>query len=284
MKSLIFIFLLFVAAFGRENPRVIALDWTCAEILEFLGYQTLAVGEKKSYEIWTGEQGDKTLDLGLRNQPNLEMIIQLKPDLVILPELFSHYKKTISNYAKTEIIDVYKSGNLEQNLNEAVLKIGKILGDEQNAKAKLAKNEEFFAQKRAKFTEFDSQILVVQFSNEAHLRIYGQNSLYGLVLDKLGLKNAAPQNLTYNLWGIANAPISALFGVSESTKLIIIEPNRVDIDLQIKTNGIYKNIKILQNRAQIRPVWSAGAVLSMQKFANLLSEILLNENSKSDKK
>ncbi|MDA3049358.1 ABC transporter substrate-binding protein [Campylobacter sp. JMF_02 ED1] len=286
MRAIIFLFLIFGAVFGDTKPRIIALDWSVAEILEFLEVEPIAMAEKQSFMLWGGGLGSgaNTLDLGLRNQPSLEMIIALKPDFVLLPSFFAGHEKTISKYAKTRIIDVYKDGNLEDNLNAAVLEVAKILDCEERAKILLAKNNEFFEKKKKELENFATPVLVVQFIDAAHIRIYGANSLYGVVLSKLGVQNLAPSNLSYNLWGIASAHVSALYEVVQGAKLVIIEPNRVDINSQIASNGIYKNLQILQNRAQIEAVWSAGAWLSMQKFANLLSEILKNEANLANSK
>lgn len=67
--------------------RVVVLEWTYAEHVLALGLQPVGVADIKTMNQWVN-LGDHALspdatDVGLRWEPNLEVIAQLEPDLII---------------------------------------------------------------------------------------------------------------------------------------------------------------------------------------------------------
>lgn len=93
------------------SPKIVAVDWTAAEILRSIGYDVAAIGDKRNYEIWVKEPSvENAVDLGLRMQPNLEALIKLKPDFIIIPSFFEFNKNALAQYARVEVIDAYKEG------------------------------------------------------------------------------------------------------------------------------------------------------------------------------
>lgn len=90
----------------REQPqtsnqtatRVIALEWVYAENLLALGIQPVGVADIQGYKQYVNVQPSLTesvVDVGTRQEPNLEAIAQLKPDLILGVEL---RHKTILRY------------------------------------------------------------------------------------------------------------------------------------------------------------------------------------------
>ncbi|MBE2984997.1 ABC transporter substrate-binding protein [Campylobacter sp. RM9344] len=278
MKFLVLLALLFGVL--HAQIKVVSTDWTAAEILKFIGYEPSAVGDKNSYKIWVGEPdlGEDVVDLGLRMQPNIERLIKLDPDIVIVPSFFSFnitaLAKHLSN-TKIIVIDAYKSGNLEENLKEATLEISKLVNKENEAKNLLDGNDKFFNSLSAKVTNLkDDTFAVIQFIDSKRVRIYGTNSIYGITLSKLGLKNALSNEFETNLWDIATIPVTSLFKLPKNTKAIIIKPNPINLKEQIKFNSLFASLDMFKDYVELEPVWGAGAYLSMQKFAKALISLL----------
>ena len=72
--------------------RVVVLEWTYAEDLLALGIQPVGVADVAGYEAWVNvepELGDDVVDVGTRQEPSLESIAALEPDLII-GVLFRH--------------------------------------------------------------------------------------------------------------------------------------------------------------------------------------------------
>ncbi|HAB72972.1 MAG TPA: Fe(3+)-hydroxamate ABC transporter substrate-binding protein FhuD, partial [Pantoea sp.] len=68
-----------------EQQRIIALEWLPTELLLALGVAPLAVADTRNYNIWVGEPPlpPQTVDVGLRTEPNLELMTQLHPSLIL---------------------------------------------------------------------------------------------------------------------------------------------------------------------------------------------------------
>lgn len=272
MRKFLFLLLLCLVSFASEK-RVVAVDWTAAEILSFLEYKIAAIGDKRNYKIWVKEPNldEEVIDLGLRMKPNLENLIKLKADVIIIPSFFEFNKNTLVQYANIAVIDAYKEGDLYENLIKATNKIAKIIDKESKAKELIEQHEKFFEKLLNEFIKFgDRPFAVVQFVDNKRVRIYGKNSIYGVSLEKLGLKNAIGDEFDFNLWGIATIPITSLFSIPKNTRLVVIEPNPVDIEREIKFNGIYRALGFFNDYIKIKPVWSAGGFISMQRFATIL--------------
>lgn len=267
---ILLIFLVTIQMIVADFKKVVAIDWTAAEILGSLGYEIAAIGDKRNYKIWVKEPelSENVVDLGLRMQPNLESLIKIKPDITIIPSFFKFHQNTLSQYSNVAVIDAYKDGNLYENLINATKEIAQLIGREKEAANLISRNEEIFKILKDKVKFFTSApIAVVQFIDSKRLRIYGKNSIYGISLEKLGLINAIKDEFATNLWGIATIPLTALFHLPNNTRIVIIKPNPINIKHELKFNSIYRELKLFENRIELDPVWSAGAIASMQKFA-----------------
>jgi len=108
--------------------------------------------------------------------------------------------------------------------------------------------EKFWKNWRAELARFSNEpIATIQFIDSKRLRIYGENSIYGVSLKKMGLKNAAPKEFTFNLWGIATVPITSLFKLPKNSRLVIVEPNPLDVKRELKFNGLFRALGFFEN-------------------------------------
>ena len=82
-------------------PRIATVDWTIAETLLALGVTPLAMGDVNSYRAWVGEPRlpAEVIDIGLRAQPNRELLAELKPDLILISPLAAPLAPTLSRIA-----------------------------------------------------------------------------------------------------------------------------------------------------------------------------------------
>ena len=99
------ILLLATAAPAQPNPqpalsapRIVTLDWTIAETLMGMGVAPQAVAQLSAYHDWVAEPAlpDTVVDLGLRTQPNLELLADLQPDLILISPMFSNLAPLLS--------------------------------------------------------------------------------------------------------------------------------------------------------------------------------------------
>ncbi len=64
-----------------DPQRVVALEWLPAELLLALGVTPYGVADIPNYRLWVNEPAlpDSVIDVGLRTEPNLELLTQMKP-------------------------------------------------------------------------------------------------------------------------------------------------------------------------------------------------------------
>lgn len=144
MKKIIILFLILLDLTQSKELKIISLDWAIAETMMMLNYQPLAVGDKRIYNVWVKEPvlPNEIKDVGLRVQPNIEYIINLKPDLIITSSLFSIDNYILKN--ETKVIDFYQNKkDVYSSINESVLQIGMILNKKQEA-LELIRNTKLF--------------------------------------------------------------------------------------------------------------------------------------------
>lgn len=201
MKKIIILFLILLDLTQSKELKIISLDWAIAETMMMLNYQPLAVGDKRIYNVWVKEPvlPNEIKDVGLRVQPNIEYIINLKPDLIITSSLFSIDNYILKN--KTKVIDFYQNKkDVYSSINESVLQIGMILNKKQEA-LELIRNTKLFFKSFKNKLHYTKPIAIVQFIDRKYLRIYTKHSLFGAVLEQLGLNNAYDKDVN-NAWGL----------------------------------------------------------------------------------
>lgn len=70
----------------KPAQRVVVLEWTFTEDLVALGVQPVGNADNANYKVYVTPEAaldSSVVDVGTRNEPNLEAIAALKPDLII---------------------------------------------------------------------------------------------------------------------------------------------------------------------------------------------------------
>lgn len=70
----------------KPAKRVVALEWTYAEDVLAVGVQPVGVADIENYKKWVNIEpklDDQVADVGTRQEPSLESIAALEPDLII---------------------------------------------------------------------------------------------------------------------------------------------------------------------------------------------------------
>ncbi|MCZ4078179.1 ABC transporter substrate-binding protein [Rhodococcus sp. H36-A4] len=117
------------------NPqRVVALDNTSFETLKAFGIEPVALPKQimpdVGFEEWIGN--DLILDIGTHREPNLEVVSEAEPDLIIGGYRFEEYTDELSQIAPT--IDVSPTDeNYVDSLKSQTVALGKVFGKEDEA-------------------------------------------------------------------------------------------------------------------------------------------------------
>lgn len=263
-------------ATGAAVPRIATLDWTIAETLLALGVTPLAVGDVSAYRAWVGEPllPADVVDIGLRAQPNRELLAELKPDRILISPLAAPLAPTLSRIAPVQSIALYDpQTDLWQRLHEATLTIAALVNKTAEANVLLTDLNRDLEQMKQTLPAELPPLLVVQFIDERHVRVFGRHSLFEAVMQRLGLRNAW-QGET-NAWGFSVASLEQFLSIPEA-RLVVVDPIPVGVSERLQEPGLWQHLPLVQQAPVLHlpAVWSFGGVLAARRFATLLSEAL----------
>lgn len=268
----------------KSVPRIATVDWTIAETLLALGVTPLAVGDVGSYRAWVGEPllPAAVVDIGQRAQPNRELLAELKPDRILISPLAAPLAPTLSRIAPVQSIALYEpDADLWQRLHEATLTIAALVDKAAEAEQLLARLDQDLAQMRATLPEDLPPLLVVQFIDERHVRVFGRHSLFDAVMQRLGLCNGW-QGET-NAWGFAVASLEQLMALPQA-RLVVVDPIPVGVSERLLEPGLWQQLPQVRAAALLHlpAVWSFGGVLAARRFAVQLSFALQQDGQSGE--
>ncbi|MCY9836854.1 ABC transporter substrate-binding protein [Aeromonas media] len=257
-------------------PRIATVDWTIAETLLALGVTPLAMGDVESYRAWVGEPTlpVDVVDIGLRMQPNRELLAELKPDLILISPLMASLESTLSRIAPVQSIALYEpDADLWQRLREATLTIAALVGKTAEAERQLAVLDRDLARMKTSLPADLPPLLLVQFIDERHVRVFGRHSLFEAVMTRLGLRNAW-QGET-NAWGFSVVSLEQFLTLPEA-RLVVVDPVPVGVSERLQEPGLWQHLPLVKQGKVLHlpAVWSFGGILAARRFADLLNEAL----------
>ena len=260
-------------------PRIATVDWTIAETLLALGVTPLAVGDAGPYQAWVGEPRlpAGVVDIGLRTQPNRELLAELKPDRILISPLAAPLAPTLSRIAPVSTIALYDGQtDLWQRLHEVTLTLARMVGKTAEGERLLAGLDRDLASMQAGLPADLPPLLVVQFIDERHVRVFGRHSLFDAVMTRLGLRNGWQEQT--NDWGFSVVSIEQ-FMTLPTARLVVVDPIPIGVSERLHEPGLWRHLPLVRQAPVLHlpAVWSFGGVLSARRFAGLLSDALLQD-------
>ncbi|MBB6098898.1 iron complex transport system substrate-binding protein [Deinobacterium chartae] len=204
----------------KTPKRVVALEWVYTEDLLALGVQPVGVADIKGYESWVRipvKLGAGVKDVGGREQPSFEKIMELKPDLIVVPKFrATQTYGRLSAIAPTLAFDSYPTDGSSQyqQMRQTFTTLARVLGRAQQGRDVLARLDKRLAQGKAQLARAGRQnqsfVLTQAFTtdNQPTMRLFGKNALTSQVLEGLGLRNAWTQQT--DLYGFSTVSLEVL--------------------------------------------------------------------------
>ncbi|MCE9848642.1 ABC transporter substrate-binding protein [Aeromonas allosaccharophila] len=263
----------------KSVPRIATVDWTIAETLLALGVTPLAVGDAGPYQAWVGEPRLPTgvVDIGLRTQPNRELLAELKPDHILISPLAAPLAPTLSRIAPVSTIALYDGQtDLWLRLHEVTLTLARMVGKTAEGERLLAGLDRDLASMQARLPADLPPLLVVQFIDERHVRVFGRHSLFDAVMTRLGLRNCWQEQT--NDWGFSVVSIEQFMALP-TARLVVVDPIPVGVSERLQEPGLWQHLPLVRQASVLHlpAVWSFGGVLAARRFAGLLSDALLQD-------
>ncbi|ATF16328.1 ABC transporter substrate-binding protein [Brevibacillus sp. HB1.2] len=173
-----------------DPKRVVALEYSFVDGLWELGVTPVGIAQEKDKDV-EGLIGKKIeyTPVGTRQQPSLEVISSLQPDLIIGD--LNRHKDIYKDLQKIAPTIILKSRNstYQENLSSFAT-IGEALNKQKEAEQRLIKHKEIIAEFKKKIPAGDSRNVMLGVFRADSLSAHGSKSFDGELLEMIGIKNA----------------------------------------------------------------------------------------------
>lgn len=268
--------------------RIVALEWAYVEDLLALGIQPVGVADIAGYQKWVNVEptlAESVVAVGTRQEPSLEAILALEPDLIIGVQ-FRHEAiyDSLSAIAPTLLFNPYPGeGGPDQlsEMKETFKTIARAVGREDKAQEVLAGMEAHFAEAQATLEaagKVGSKFLLVQAftaQNAPQLRVFTDNAMAAQVLEQIGLENAWENE--FATYGFDTVGVEALLDVQDANFFYVVQQDDDVFAKALQDNPVWSGLEFVrENRTYSLGgnTWLFGGSLSAQLVADKVVEAL----------
>jgi ferric hydroxamate transport system substrate-binding protein len=265
------------AVAASPRPRIAALGWASAQTLLALGLVPLAVPEIERYGRLVVEPAipAQVSEIGLRSEPNLELLRQLAPDLIVIDPSLASARARLEQIAPVDIFTTLAPGRRPlATAQEATRRLAARLGLDATCESYLARFETALAGYRTQAAGYHGGPLYLiheLFRNRA--LVFGSTSLYQDVLDRFGLRNAWTE--PSSLYGHTVIGLEELAGVPDA-RLVLVNSRAADVERLLRTHPFLGTLPAIRasRLTVLSDVLFYGGVPAAERFARLLAERL----------
>ena len=262
-------------------------DWGNAATLTAMGYPPIATGDVRVWDRWVGtpKLPTSTVDVGIRYQPNAELIAQLPVDMVVDNFFYEHARNLYGNVPAESIVFAAKGETATwADYSQPTQKLGKLIGEPKLADDYIVKSHKDIdlaskrlQQRYPKVKKF----AVVQFADANNMRMYVANSLFQPALTQMQKELVVLGK--GNSYGFVPIRMGDLAQLEEDVCLLIIDPLSPITKAEIKDSLIWQRLSYGNNRClgELPPVWIYGGMSSLVGLANNLSMVELKGGAAS---
>ena len=273
-----------IAPVAQAAPkRVVALEWDGLESLRALGVKPVGGADLRGYRTYVslGLPGGVT-DVGTRQEPSLERIAKLKPDLIIVPGYRAGRNlKSLRKIAKVVETNPYPDGSHFSAMVRDFRKIAKAVGKPKGGEAVLRDMSSTFSDMRRRLSRANRDGVRVTIAtpggtaSSPALRLFTSNSAAAEVVRRLGLRSAWTGST--QRYGFTTTGVEALRKV-QSGWLAFVYPSPFASQIKRFTaQNAYKRLDMVKKK-RVRKLqgntWLFGGPLSAKVFAQRLTAAL----------
>ena len=268
--------------------RIVALEWTYAEDLLALGVQPVGVADIAGMNKWVEMKefslSPDVVDVGTRQEPNLEKISQLNPDLIITAKnRAQNTYDDLSVIAPTVVFDTYRAEGESLNhlaeMEQTLMTIADIVNRRDAGNATVERMNNSFDRAAQSLSAIENrEFLVVQAytgaNDAAKMRIFTENSIPAQIMNRLGLENA--WDVKYEIYGYSTVGLEALADVQSANFFYVVQDddNVFENDWD---NSVWQNLEFVKEKRAYPlggDTWLFGGPISAEIFAEKVAAAL----------
>lgn len=242
----------------KPAQRVVVLEWTFTEDIIALGVQPVGNADNENYKLYVTSEAPldaSVTDVGSRDEPDLETIASLKPDLIIA-NTGGHegIYDQLKGIAPTLIFGLYPEegqGDQYTIMEDTFKTIAAAVGKTAEGDKVLADLDAHYAAAKTKLTEAGKEGLnyvltqAYSYQNAATLRLFTDNSLAVQTLDRIGLKNDwKPEK--FEAYGFTTSTVEALPAVQDTNLMYIVQKDDNIFTKELKDNSVWNGLNFVK--------------------------------------
>ncbi|WP_445682714.1 ABC transporter substrate-binding protein [Radicibacter daui] len=273
----------FASAQGLSNrPRIATLDWGSAANILALGIHPLAAPEIERYRRLMVEPDipADVRELGLRSEPNLELIDALGPDFIIMNPQLAALAPRLAPIGKVILFEPHllAAGLLHPDHlthgAEQLEKMAQAIGADQAALAYVDRVNADIAAGTEKLARYDGRpLFIISLVDANRALVFGTNSLFQNVLDRWNIRNGWSGETS--IFGHATITLDRLMGAPDARIVNIGAPARMAYALKARIPVLTSLAPIRQGRIRLLPdILFYGGLPCAARFARLAAEAL----------
>ncbi|GIC76422.1 iron-siderophore ABC transporter substrate-binding protein [Moritella sp. F3] len=276
----------------QQQPKVVALNWSAAEMLLSLGIQPQAVTSRNGYRKWQSNSPAlpaDVVDVGNRAFPSFPLLMQLQPDLIVgYPFRHARISDDLNRIAPTLLLQQF--GRVEQpqyrymqQMRSNYLTLAKQLGKVELAQTQLDDMDVELARLKQQVIEAGlagKKVAYGKFVGMGYgLRVFSTQSLAASVVNDLGLNYAWDTHLPgKDFTHLQLEQIQLL----EDTALILVKETQSKGE-RMTLSPLWDQHAFVQNNDiyYVPALWSFGGPVSVIRMARAFTAALLEGSNVS---
>lgn len=269
-------------AVASSHARVAALSWPATQDLITLGVEPLCTPEKERYArlVVEPELPPSVAEIGLRPEPNLELLSGLKPDLIIIDQTQMMARAKLERIAPVMIHATVSTAGQPLDVSAASLRqIADRLAMTDRYDRYADEFERVLSETRAKIASMSRRRFYVATPIDGRRAlVFGRNSLFDAVLKRLDLENSWTE--ATNLYGFSTVGVERLAGAA-GFSLISFVGRSGPAGERLLQSPLWRSFDFVRERriVSLPEVLFFGGLPSAARFARLLGSTLPAEPS-----
>jgi ABC-type Fe3+-hydroxamate transport system substrate-binding protein len=277
---------------GREveldapAEKVVTLEWAETEIAASLGVMPVGAADLEGYNTWVGASepmDDTVVDVGTRQEPSVDAIAGLSPDLIIMEPDDEAIIEQIEEFAPVLVVEGSNASDNLERMKRDVDMVAELTGTT--------------AEAEALWTEFEAKIEATKTAIETagtgsvpylyadgwvegdaiSIRPFGTGSLVGSLGAAVGLQNAWTGE-TDAAWGLGGTDVEGMAQYTD-TELKFIYNNSYNDNIfneKLVGNPIWDGLKFVQDGTMYElphSIWTFGGPRSSGAILDYFAEV-----------
>ncbi|MBG9811905.1 iron citrate ABC transporter substrate-binding protein [Bacillus endophyticus] len=253
--------------------RVVTLELSFVDSLNALGVEPVGIADDNKKDM-IEKLVDKKMDytsVGTREQPNLEVISSLQPDLIIADaQRHKAIYKELQQIAPTVVLKSRES-TYEENL-DAFTTIAKAMNKEEQGKKRLEEHKQTMKDLKEKLADNEKATILPAVVRDTSFQAHTSSSYDGQLLEQIGFKNPIDTKDAYaqmNLEQLSKIDPDILILANNEGKLLTDE---------WKDNPLWKDLKAVKNNQVYnvdRDLWTRfRGIISAENIGKDMNKLL----------